>query len=172
MATVALVAAGVGGYWHYSPYLSMHAMRQAAQRQDADAFNEKVDYPRLRESLKGQMSAMMTEKMAGSGGNGFEALGAMLGMALLNPMIDAFVRPEVVMKAMQKGEFDPAGKGAAATESDSKKPVQWDFERPSLHKIIAYPKEQGHSEGSRVGFVFERSGFADWKLTEIRLPRL
>ena len=90
---VVAVAIAVGGYWYFSPYLALKSMRDAAAAKDADAFNDKVDYPKLRESLKGQMSAAMTKEMDKAKGNGFAALGTMLGAAMVNQMVEAFVRP-------------------------------------------------------------------------------
>lgn len=171
VAAVMVVAAGVGGYWHFSPYLALNAMRDAAQSNDADAFNEKVDYPKMRESLKGQMSAVMAKEMGSLDGNGFAAVGAMLGMAMVNQMVDSFVRPEVVMSAMQNGKFKPEP-GEAGASKDSKQ-VEWSLDRKGSNKVIAYSKEPGQAQADDdVGLVFERYGFADWKLTEIRLHKL
>ena len=173
LAAIVVATASVGGYWYYSPYLVLKSMREAAQRKDADAFNERVDYPKVRENLKGQMSAMMAEKAGGSE-NGFAAFGAMLGMALANQMVEALVRPEVVMRAMQSGEMKqksaPTNQNAQ-TES-GQKPVEWALERKNLNKVIAYRQEPGKQTDKDVGMVFERNGFADWKLTEIRLANL
>jgi len=56
----------VGAYWYWSPFLAMHQLRTAAREGDTDSFNDRVNYPRLRESLKGQFSAMMAEKLDGA----------------------------------------------------------------------------------------------------------
>ena len=125
-AALVLIAAAVGGYWYYSPHLALKSMRAAAQEKDADKFNEHVDYPKLRESFKGQMSAMMAEQLGKSGSTGAEAWGAMLGAAMANQFVDALVRPEVVMKAMQSGEFGPKSASKSAPSSEDKKP-SWTF---------------------------------------------
>ena len=65
---LALTTAVVGGYWYYSPHLALKSMQAAAQQKDADKFNQHVDYPKLRESFKGQMSAIMAEQLGKSGG--------------------------------------------------------------------------------------------------------
>lgn len=173
-APAAVAVTVVGSYWYFSPYLVMKAMRNAAQHQDAEAFNERVDYPRVRESLKGQMSAMVADQLGESHG-GAESFGAMLGLALANQMVDAFVRPEVVMHAMEDGDLKPRVlKRAGPDESPAqpKRELVWYFERKGVNKVIAYGRkpDQPADEGS-PGFVFERTGFADWKLTEIRLPQ-
>jgi hypothetical protein len=80
-----LAVAAIGGYWYWSPYLAVRQLQTAAKEKDADAFNERVDYPKLRESLKGQFSAMLAEQLGASPNSGNEmakagaALGTMLG---------------------------------------------------------------------------------------------
>lgn len=171
ISAAVLAIAATGGYWYFSPYISLNNMRSAATAKDADAFNDHVDYPKLRESLKGQMAAIVGQKIGSGSQSGAESFGAALGMALLGPMVDAFVRPELVMRSMQEGDFQPRLGGDQAKSSDgtSGKEVKWNIERKGMSKVIAYGQDADSSE-ARPGFVFERSGFADWKLTEIRLP--
>jgi hypothetical protein len=167
---VVLATVLAGGYWYFSPHLAMRAIHQAAQSKDADAFNDHVDYPKLRESLKGQMAALMGEKLGSGSQSGAETFGAALGIALLGPMVDAFVRPEMVMRAMQDGKFQPRlGRDNSDTNGAPAKEVRWDLQRKGINKVIAYSQESDSADGG-PGFVFERYGFADWKLTEVRLP--
>ena len=51
----------------------------------------------MRESFKGQMGALVSDSLKPDD-SGAAALGAMLGLALVNQAVDAFVRPEVVMR--------------------------------------------------------------------------
>ncbi len=145
-------------------------MQAAAQAQDADAFNDYVDYPKVRESLKGQMAALMADKLGGSEQGGAQSIGAALGMAMVGPMVDAFVRPEMVMKAMQDGKFQPR-LGSAKTDEGTKSSteVKWDIQRKGANKIIAYGQD-AEAASNGPGFVFQRDGFVGWKLTEVRLP--
>ena len=187
---IAVIAAvvGIAGYWYWSPFLAIRQMQSAAQKQDADAFNERVDYPKLRESLKGQLSAVMGEKMAKTqeAGNPFAALGSMLGMALVDRFVDAMVRPETVMRAMQDGQLSPKAKpvGEApappadktidpARQGPKDEKPKWTYDRKGVDKLIAYatdPQKPGAQNSEKLGVVFERSGFATWKLTQVRLP--
>jgi len=181
------VAAATGGYWYYSPVLSMKSMQSALEKRDADTFNQYVDYERLRESFKGQMSAMMAEQMGtrgSSGTSGAGALGAMLGLAMVNQMVDAFIRPEVVMRLMQSGEMDSAGRDGRPKQSsgssgpsgskgtpDSGDDIRWEIERKGFNRVIAYRMESGETDTARaLGVVFERYGFSQWKVTELRMP--
>lgn len=176
------IGIATGGYWYYSPYLAVQATQEAADTGNADDFNKRVDYPKLRESFKGQMGAFVL-KSTGQGMSGAESFGAMLGLALVNQMVDAVMRPEMVMNLMQARKLQlgqggnrpgaqepghPPGQTPVPAEKPSK--IEWNFERASVDKLIAYGREPGvGADDPQPGFVFERSGFADWKLTEIQL---
>lgn len=170
-------SAAAGGYWYYSPVMAIQSMRTAAEARDAETFNQYVDYVSLRESLKGQMAALVTEQLASRGANGAESLGAMMGLALLNPLIDAMVRPEVVMRAMQSGSFEAdanrggSNRGEPNPPASQREEVRWEIERQGLNRVMAYAMEPGATDRAEAfGVVFDRQGLFQWKLTEVRLP--
>lgn len=176
-----------GAYWYWSPLLAMHSARAAAEARDADAFNQYVNYAKVRESLKGQFAARIAEDLTGANGQKSAttgaALGAMFGIALVDKMVDSLVRPELVMAAMNEAKVQERSgnpdKPTTAT-NPTKKPqaneapleVKWSVERKGLNRVIALASEatKPATAETQIGFVFDRSGFADWKLTEIRLP--
>lgn len=172
----ALVVSAIGAYWYYSPYLVVNGMRAAIDAKDVDAFNERMDYPKIRENIKGQFSAMMSEKIAemNEEESGFAALGAMLGVAIVEKMIDAMIQPGTLMRAMQEGRNPMSDrKDRDATEGGTKRDVKLTFARKGANKLIAYVADAANSDGKEtdaVGLVFERSGFADWKMVDIRMP--
>jgi hypothetical protein len=171
----ALVVAviGVASYWYFSPYLSVHQMRAAARAGDAAAFNDHVDYPKLRENIKGQFSSMLgasapaAAAQGGTQGAG-AAFGKMIGMALVDRMIDGMLRPEFVMQAMKQGKVSPR------TEAPSEKgEPEWISEREGLNKFVVRLRDkESPATAMETGFVFERSGFAHWTLTEIKFPSI
>lgn len=173
-AAVIAAALAVGAYWYWSPVLAVHQMQSAAKAGDADAFNDHVDYPRLRESMKRQSSAMLTKTMSSQPelGNDFAKAVAALGLAMVDRFVDAMVRPEVVMRAMQEGKLVPrkAEPASAPSATDPADQVKWTSERKGVDKYIAYAGRTGDADDKRVAMVLERSGFAYWKLTEVRLP--
>lgn len=180
-SVLAAAAISLGAYWYLSPYAAMHSMRSAAEARDADAFNQYVDYARLRESLKGQFAAALAGeagKAAGSSQSGGAALGAMLGMAFMDKMIDAMVRPEVVMGLMNNAKLNGQQQAAGGPKDSSTSDVKWTFERKGMSRLIAYGAKEDETTSAassapeKVGFVFEREGFASWRLTEVRLPSL
>jgi len=172
-SAIVVAMLGVASYWYFSPYLSIHQMRTAARAGDAETFNSHVDYPKLRENIKGQFSSMLgasapaTASQGGMEGAG-AGFGKLIGMALVERMIDGMLRPEFVMQAMKRGKVD----GPAATPGDSGEP-EWTSERLGLDKMVIRLRDKDSAAGQvETGFVFERNGFAQWKLTEIKFPAI
>jgi hypothetical protein len=92
-----IVAMAVLGYSYASPYLALNRLKRAADARDAQTVSEYVDYPALRESLKEQVSGLLTKKLeARASGNPLAALGAMIGAALIGPLVDAYATPDGV----------------------------------------------------------------------------
>lgn len=183
----------IGAYWYWSPYLAVWQVRSAAQAQDADAFNQHVDYPKLRDSIKDQFSALFTDLPSespsdGAPGKAGASFGKMLGLIVVNKLVDVVVRPELVMQAMRQGYLTPkppgrtgdpaaqpnapdAGK-APGSDQDKKKLV---FQRQGANRMLIYSAEVAQVDSAahgKLGLVFERSGFATWKLSEVMLPSL
>jgi hypothetical protein len=75
-------------------------MRKAVQRKDHSYVSAHVDFPQLRESLKGTFTAQMAKEVAATDTDGFEAFGAALGAMMIGPMIDALVTPEGLIAMM------------------------------------------------------------------------
>lgn len=187
VALAVLVLLAGAGYWYLSPFLAVRQLQEAAQRGDAEAFNAHIDYPRLRESLKTQLTALLAQKLGApkDGGSPLSALGNVIGSSLVNPLVDTMVRPETVMAAMQNGRLGrgasepvppaPPAPGSAPADNPAPEPnkARWIIERQGASRITAYAVDPARPEkpnSERLGLVFERSGFADWKLTDLRLP--
>jgi hypothetical protein len=174
LALVALSLAALAAYWYVSPALVLRRMHAAARAGDAEAFNAHVDYPRLRESLKRELALSLGWPGAAPGRPEDDTLGARLGRAVLERLVDATVRPEVVMQLMRVGRLargDAAADDAPAGASGpGRGRLVWTAERPGPDRYVAYALREGAPPGQRVGLVFERRGFADWRLVELRLP--
>lgn len=61
LAVAALLVGG--GAYAGSPYLAASNLKDAAISGDADQLESQVDFPAVRESLKSQISAALTQKM-------------------------------------------------------------------------------------------------------------
>lgn len=95
ITVILVVVIAVLGYGYASPYLALDRLKRAADARDAQTVSEYVDYPALRESLKEQVAGLLTRRLHGSG-NPLAALGAMIGVALIGPMVDAYATPDGV----------------------------------------------------------------------------
>ena len=172
LATAGIViAAGIAAYWYWSPYLAVRELREAAMNADAVRFNEHVDFPRVRDSLKAQFAG----RIDGADGRAAGGLGGLLANALVGTVIDAAVRPETIMFAMREGRFRIERNGRREDEgqaepAERKQPV-WRTERQGPNTVLFHAQRDG-SDRARDGMalVMQRQGFADWKLTDIRLP--
>jgi hypothetical protein len=114
-----VVVVAVLGYGYASPYLALDHLKRAADARDAETVSEYVDYPALRESLKDQIAGLLTRKIqARANGNPLAALGAMIGVALIGPLVDAYATPDGVA-ALLNGmppRGDPTQRPPAPTE--------------------------------------------------------
>ncbi|HEX8612720.1 MAG TPA: DUF2939 domain-containing protein [Telluria sp.] len=173
LGIAALCVTAGAAYWYYSPLIALHQMRAAARDHDAESFNARVDYPRLRESVKAQLNAAMNEQVKpGAGGDDLgkagAALGKMLGMAMADKMVDAMVNPEFVMGAIERGSIDPRRKRVDQNEPAKPDP-KYTSERIGLNTYILHLESD--KPGQRgLSLVMERHGFASWKLADVRMP--
>ena len=131
---VAMVVAAVG-YAYASPYIAVNRMKAAADARDAATLNQYVDYPALRLSLKQQVGEMLQQRIhAEHSSNPLVILGAVIGAALISPLVDAYATPDGVA-ALLNG-MPPTGKpgdrphapppeesGAQSTQSAQSEPA-------------------------------------------------
>jgi DUF2939 family protein len=114
-----------------SPYIALDRLKRAADTRDAATVNEYVDFPAFRESLKDQLGALLRRRIgAESHGNPLAALGAMIGVALIGPLVDAYATPDGVAALLngipprgESGERPPAPPDAPAASSSGGGPA-------------------------------------------------
>lgn len=150
-ALLAVVVA-VAAYWYWSPLLVVHQMKEAVRIHDVEAFNSHVDFPALRENMK--------DDIAGKPGDDvLSGFGRMLG----GVVVDALVRPEAVMFVLEHGDF-ARKRGDHERNQDppaSEEKPKWLTEREGVNRYII--------RNDKIALVLVRNGFADWKLSELRL---
>ncbi|MTW12936.1 DUF2939 domain-containing protein [Pseudoduganella eburnea] len=159
IGTAVLAAAvAVAAYWYWSPLLVMHQMKEAVRTHDVEAFNRHVDFPALRENMK--------DNIAGRPGDGaLDGLGRLLG----GVVVDALVRPEAVMFVLEHGDFAKQKRRdepvAEAPREEAPPPGEnkpkWVTEREGINRFVVH--------NDKISLVLVRNGFADWKLSELRL---
>ena len=154
--TVALaVVVAVAAYWYWSPLLVVHQMKEAVRAHDVEAFNSHVDFPALRESMKDEMTGRPSE-------GALDSLGRMLG----GVVVDVLVRPETVMFVLEHGDFSKQ-RGGARSETDPAPPARGAARTKWLGERAGGNRHKRRQD--KIALVFVRNGFADWKLSELRL---
>lgn len=163
---VSLLVLAVTAYWYWSPLLALHQMQSAAKARDGASFNERVDYPRLRESLKSSLLGHDAEQPASDSRAG--SMGRAIGEALVGRLIDGLVQPQVVMRMMEQGKLKPTRPESTTNDRTQEKDVI--SERVGTNTFIAYVGQPGESKEQRLALVMERSGFATWRLVGLKAP--
>ncbi|WP_028224713.1 DUF2939 domain-containing protein [Paraburkholderia ferrariae] len=113
IALIALVIVAALGYGYASPYVALNRLKTAADARDAATLNEYVDYPALRASLKQQVGELLQRRIeAQHSSNPLLLFGAVIGAALIGPLVDAYATPDGVA-ALLNG-MPPSGKPGEA----------------------------------------------------------
>lgn len=142
-------------------------MKSAAEARDAARLADYVNFPALKESLKGSVNAKIaastSKEMAG---NPFGAPGMALAAAMIGPMVDALVTPEN-LSLMMKGSKPQPGRPAEESKSnDADVNVSMSYE--TFDRFVVTVGKKGATE-TPIGFVFLRDGLISWKLSALRL---
>ena len=122
IAVVVIVVVIALAYGYASPYIALDRLKRAADARDAETVNEYVDFPALRDSLKQQVTSLLVRRLdAQRGGNPLAAIGAMIGVALIGPLVDAYATPDGVAALLngvpprgEPGERPPEPPGVAS----------------------------------------------------------
>lgn len=149
-----------------SPYIALYQIRTAIANRDTEAISDHVDFPALRENLKGQvmggmMAAMDTPELKS---NPFAGVGQALGAAMVGPMIDTLVSPAGLIALMQRA---PNAPDAAAGSSEAGEKPNYQLSFKGWGKVILRRADTDGSEGT---LTLRRFGLWDWKLTSIEIP--
>jgi hypothetical protein len=171
LPAVVIGALLVAGATYVSPHVTLYQMKSAIDDKDADAFSENVDFPALRESVKGQMMASMQKRMASEEmkDNPFAAMGAALGTAMVGAMVDNLVAPAGVIAMMQNGTVKPVDSTAMPVSSTAPSEEAPDYSLVYRNwKIVDVQRKGGDAQEPK--FVFKRHGLWSWKLSGIDLP--
>jgi Protein of unknown function (DUF2939) len=97
IALLVVIVVAMLGVIYASPYIALDRLKRAADARDAQTVNQYVDFPLLRESLKDQVGQLLTRKIdIQKSGNPLAIIGAMIGAALIGPLVDSYATPDGV----------------------------------------------------------------------------
>ena len=185
------------GFGYASPYIALNTLKRAADARDAQTVNQYVDFPALRESLKQQVAGLLTRRLgAHANGNPLAAIGAMIGVALIGPLVDAYATPDGVAALLngmpprgEPGERPPVA-GCAGNSPPTARRLRRPHRRPTAqaqcetaprHRNRRKPRPgyrglnefvvtYQHGAGdARYSAILRREGLFTWKLAAINL---
>lgn len=191
IALIAIVVVAALGYAYASPYIALDRLKRAADSRDVETVNAYVDYPALRDSLKLQVTGLLTRRLdVQHNGNPLAAIGAMIGVALIGPLVDAYATPDGVAALLngmpprgEPGERPPPPPAAQTdnppqtpppasgqANANSKTPPQPPQTTAGYRGVNEFVVSYQHGVGdTRYAAIFRRQGLFTWKLSAVDL---
>jgi hypothetical protein len=194
LIVIAVIA--VLGFVYASPYIALNNLKRAADARDVQTVNQYVDFPALRDSLKLQIVGLLTRRLGADNNSKLATIGAMIGVTLIGPMVDAYATPDGVAALLNgmpprgdPGERPPEAPAAnnapaAAAETpaspaagdtnnsanDNAAPAQRQTSAGyrSLNEFVVTYRRGGEA-AAHYSAIFRREGLFTWKLTAINL---
>lgn len=174
-----LIGVGIAGvvglvvFWAVSPVLTGQAIIRAAERGDEVALERLVDFPALRESMKGELNDLLVAEMRNDPRvveNGLGGLTTMLAPMFISGAVDTVVTPQGVAAMVTTAQAPEADGTPAPEPADAR-------DAPDLHKAWGYRSldvfavtltDRDRPEHS-LALLLERRGLFTWKLAAVDL---
>lgn len=156
-------------YLYASPYLALNSIKKAAQAGDADTLSEYIDFPSVKQGLKDQINAQIMKEVTKEDTDGFEALGAMLATAMINPIVDGIVTPEGVAMMVQGQKPDLDGDVVQQTTDEQSDETKLDYKTNYVTYKSFKVSLSDPDDGNAVDIIMRRDGLS-WKVSRINLP--
>jgi hypothetical protein len=193
VVVLVVVIAALLGYVYASPYLALDRMKRAADARDAQTVDEYVDFPLLRDSLKQQVAELLTRRIdTQRSGNPLALIGAMIGAALVGPLVDSYATPDGVAAILngipprgdpgekppvppQASNGPPPAVAATPAPSPAPAPAPQTPRRPpqttmGYRSFDTFVINYQHGAGdARYSAILRRYGLVSWKLVAVDL---
>ncbi|PNK59996.1 DUF2939 domain-containing protein [Psychrobacter sp. FDAARGOS_221] len=172
---IAAIVVIIAAYLYASPYLALRSIKNAALEGNADVLSEHIDFPSVKQSLKDQINAQLMKEVAKEDADGFEALGAMLATAMIDPIVDSIVTPEGIAmmvqgkEPLQQDDAEDESKDATeAMEAELNPNIDYKTGYVSYKTFKVTLSNKDH-DGEPMDIIMRRDGLG-WKVTRIALP--
>jgi Protein of unknown function (DUF2939) len=180
---IVIVVIAALGFAYASPYIALRNLKRAADARDVETVNQYVDFPALRDSLKQQITGMLSRRLDADNNNKMATIGAMIGVTLIGPLVDSYATPDGVAALLNgmpprgdPGEHPPAPADAnnpPATADAANGGTAPPAERQTTagyrginEFVVTY--RRGTADANYAA-IFQREGLFTWKLTAINL---
>ena len=182
-----IAAAGIGagcitalaaGWYLVSPFAAVAGCRNAIVDLNAERASECIDFPVLRDNLKTELPALMAKQMQQDPeirDNPFASFGMALIMPMVSAMVDVYVTPAGLRTAFEMAKSNQSGRGnegeneEAAAAAFRSSQLSDSLQKSSLgyDGLDRFKVTGTGNDGTKLTLVFNRQGFADWKLSSI-----
>ena len=152
------------GIYLASPFVALGSLTVALMSSDQERLERNVDFPSVRAGLKDDLKAQMS-KQAADKDNPWGPIGAAVGMALIDPLVEACVTPAGIASLVQNAKVK-----TAPPKTDRTPPSSQESKQPKLRRcsFTAVDKFQVEYENGVTLYLQARPW--RWKLTRISLP--
>lgn len=174
VASISVAAALLVAWVAVGPFVAAHAIRDAVIRNDVVALDEHIDFPAVRDSLKGQLFGLVDPQGAPgaeNNGSGFaNALKMVVGTAL-----DVMLTPQGVLELLRHKTAlgqDSHNDGGESSQQNSSSPAR---RKPVIHYGFVSPNRfdvtVADAEVPDLPATLELRRYGlEWKLAAIELP--
>lgn len=172
-----------------SPIIAFRSLAEAAQTGDRGRLERLIDFPAVRENLKEQLRTRLLGALAQDRSlteGPFGQLGALLGPAIVDQVVNVAVTPEGVAAMVRSGRapmanvgggavpppeaagaIPPAEPANAAVPAEPQPKTQFSFDDVNHFRATMTRPEQPDAS---LGWIMERRGLFAWKLVGVELP--
>lgn len=168
-AAAAIVMALATAYFA-SPFFAASALVEAMRRGDQKKIEALVDFPAVKDSLRTQMTEVLTDSMTNDPemrDNPFAGMAVAMVPAMVGGAVDMMVSPKG-LSALASGHTAPTAGEAPAATSDADRPKH-QFTYDSIDRFRSSAVSQSDPT-QHVSFIFERRNVFSWKLVKVELP--
>jgi hypothetical protein len=156
-----MIAFGFALFVYLGPYMALNKLRSGVRERDAQKVSECLDYPALRESMKGQLESVVSERLGKD--NPLSGLASGLTLTFGDALVDRFITPEG-LAALMAGQKPTLGSPTSnAPEAALLVGASYGYESFDEF-VVSMP-----APGGAIRFVLVRSGLS-WKLSRIEIP--
>ena len=171
LVLVAVVVLALVGWIAAGPYLAIHGIRAALERQDMAALSRHVDFPALRVNMKAHVNDYLVRQSDGMLPEGLLGrIGLQVADGLSDAAVDTMLTPVGIAALLQGHSIVMRAQGRTVDGDSYGKPVPLDPFKDIEHRFQSHERFTAtvrDQAGAPLVFVFARQGLA-WKLVDVR----
>lgn len=173
IALAVAIALALGAWIAAGPFVAMHRIESALQRNDMRSLDADIDFELVRSSLRSQVEDYVA-RQTGDGTGRFGALGTQLAGNVTGGIVDMLATPAGIGAVLQGRAVIQrfAGLAPRAETATGPQRAPADLVRDATYRFESasrFTATVRNADGVPIEFVFTRDGLR-WRLTDIRLP--